>query len=133
MLLQNLDVFAWSVEDVPGVNPEVITHHLNVDPVYPTVVQHWRHFSLEKHEVIFQTMESLLSIALAHGLHYVTLLANVILVKKASETWLMCVNFTGHNKVCPRDYFLIPHIDQLVNATSGCEMLSFMDAFSDYN
>ena len=28
----NLDVFAWSHEDMPGISPEVIQHRLNVDP-----------------------------------------------------------------------------------------------------
>ena len=32
-LLQNVDVFAWSPYEVPGVDPEFIVHKLNVDPV----------------------------------------------------------------------------------------------------
>ncbi|XP_050259739.1 uncharacterized protein LOC126704771 [Quercus robur] len=28
----NLDVFAWSHEDMPGISPEIIQHRLNVDP-----------------------------------------------------------------------------------------------------
>lgn len=31
ILAQNLDVFAWSLYDVPGVDLEFITHKLNVD------------------------------------------------------------------------------------------------------
>ena len=31
-LKENLDVFAWSHEDMPGISPEVIQHRLNVDP-----------------------------------------------------------------------------------------------------
>ena len=31
-LRENIDVFAWSHEDIPGINPSVITHHLNVYP-----------------------------------------------------------------------------------------------------
>ena len=30
-LKENLDVFAWSHEDMPGVSPKVIQHKLNVD------------------------------------------------------------------------------------------------------
>lgn len=37
------------------------------------------------------------------------------------------------NKVCPNDSYPLPRIDQLVDATSGHELLSFMDAYSDYN
>ena len=31
-LMENIDVFAWSHEDMPGINPSVITHRLNVYP-----------------------------------------------------------------------------------------------------
>jgi hypothetical protein len=31
-LRRNSDVFAWSHEDMPGINPSVIVHKLNVDP-----------------------------------------------------------------------------------------------------
>ena len=45
----------------------------------------------------------------------------------------MCVDFTDLNKSCPKDSFPLPQVDQLVDATAGHEMLSFMDAFSGYN
>ncbi|KAK0597463.1 hypothetical protein LWI29_025521 [Acer saccharum] len=45
----------------------------------------------------------------------------------------MCVEFTDLNKVCPKDSFPLPRIDQLVDATAGHEILSFMDAYSGYN
>ena len=35
--------------------------------------------------------------------------------------------------MCPKDSYLLPHIDQLVDAILGCQLLSFMDAFSRYN
>ena len=31
-LRNNADIFAWSPADMPGVDPQVISHHLNVDP-----------------------------------------------------------------------------------------------------
>ena len=31
-LKENLDVFAWSHEDMPGISLEVIQHKLNMDP-----------------------------------------------------------------------------------------------------
>ena len=30
-LKENLDVFAWSHEDMPGISPEVIQHRLNMN------------------------------------------------------------------------------------------------------
>ena len=35
LLVQNVDVFAYSSYEVPEVDPEFIIHRLNVDPSYP--------------------------------------------------------------------------------------------------
>jgi hypothetical protein len=60
-------------------------------------------------------------------------LANVVLVKKSSGKWRMCVDFTDLNKACPKDIFPLPWMDVLIDSTSGPELLSFIDAFSGYN
>ena len=56
-----------------------------------------------------------------------------MLVLKKNITWRMCVDYTDLNKVCPADPFALPHIDQIVDAMSGCERLSFLDAYSGYH
>ena len=60
-------------------------------------------------------------------------IANVVLVKKANGKWRVCIDYTDLNKACPKDYFPLSRIDQLVDATAGHELLSFMDAYSGYN
>ena len=45
----------------------------------------------------------------------------------------MCVNFRDLNKGSPKDDFPLPHIDILVDNTTGHALLSFMDGFSRYN
>ena len=60
-------------------------------------------------------------------------LANTMVVKKKSGKWRICVNFTDLNKVCPKDPFPMPRIDQLVDATIGHPRISFLDAFQGYH
>ena len=45
----------------------------------------------------------------------------------------MCIDFTDLNKVCPKDSFPMPKIDQLVDATVGHPRMSFLDAFQGYH
>jgi len=47
--------------------------------------------------------------------------------------WRVCVDFTSLNEACPNDSYPLPRIDQLVEATMGYELLSFMDAYFSYN
>ena len=52
----------------------------------------------------------------------------MVMVKKANGKWRICVDFTNLNKACPKDSYPLPHIDQLVDSTTGHKLLSFMDA-----
>ena len=45
----------------------------------------------------------------------------------------MCVDYMGLNKACSKDMFPLPRIDQIVDSTSGCETLCFLDAYSRYH
>uniref|UniRef100_J3M590 Uncharacterized protein n=1 Tax=Oryza brachyantha TaxID=4533 RepID=J3M590_ORYBR len=35
----------------------------------------------------------------------------------------MCIDYTDLNKACPKDLFPLPHIDQIVDSTTGCDLL----------
>ncbi|KAL0278041.1 UNVERIFIED_CONTAM: hypothetical protein Sradi_7301400 [Sesamum radiatum] len=51
-LQRNADIFAWTPQDLEGIDPQVITHHLNIDPSYKPVKQKKRHFGPEKDKII---------------------------------------------------------------------------------
>jgi hypothetical protein len=44
----------------------------------------------------------------------------------------MCIYYTSLNKACPKDEYPLPHIYQIVDSTTSCELLSFLDAYSGY-
>ena len=64
---------------------------------------------------------------------YLKWLANIVVVKKKSGKWQVYVDFTDLNKDCPKDLFLMPRIDQLVDATARHPRMSFLDAFQGYH
>ena len=45
----------------------------------------------------------------------------------------MYADYTGLKKACPKDHFSLPCIDQIVDSTSGYEILSFLDAYLGYH
>ena len=132
-LKENLDVFAWSHEDMPGMAPEIIQHKLNVNPDRKPVQQRRRVFTPERDQVVTNEVTKLLAAGFIREMHYPEWLANVVLVKKANGKWRMCVNFTDLNKACPKDSFPLLRIDQLVDSITRHKLLMFMDTFSRYN
>jgi len=54
-------------------------------------------------------------------------------VKKKSGKWRVCIDFTNLSEACPKDNYPPSKIDQLIEATTEHELLSFMDAYSCYN
>ena len=59
-LNENIDVFALSHEDIPGIDPSVITHLLNVYPSSKPVRQKKRVFTPERDNAIKEEVQKLI-------------------------------------------------------------------------
>ena len=132
-LRKNIDMFAWSHENMPGIDPSVIIHRLNVYPSSKPMRQKKRVFAPERDNAIREEVHKLTLVKFIREVYYPDWLANVVMVKKANRKWRMCVDFIDLNKAYPKDSYPLPRIDQLVDYTAGHKLLSFMDVFSGYN
>ena len=132
-LIKSIDVFAWSHDDMLGIDPSVITHWLNVYPSSKPVHQKKKVFTPERDKAIKEKIQKLTTTQFIWEVYYPDWLVNVVMVKKANGKWRMCIDFTDLNKACPKDSYPLPCIDRLVDSTAGHQLLSFMDAFSGYN
>nr|ABA93980.1 retrotransposon protein, putative, Ty3-gypsy subclass [Oryza sativa Japonica Group] len=119
--------------DMPGVPREVIEHKLMVRPDAKLVKQRLRKFAPDRKQAIREELNKLLKAGFIREVLHPEWLANPVMVRKANGKWRMCVDFTDLNKACPKDHFPLPRIDQLVDSTAGCELLSFLDAYSGYH
>ncbi|KAI5355346.1 hypothetical protein L3X38_008241 [Prunus dulcis] len=118
---------------MPGIAPDVISHKLTISSAYKPVRQKRRSYDAERYEAMRTEVEKLQTIGFIREATYPVWLANSVMVRKSSGGWRMCQDYTDLNKACPKDSFPLPRIDQLVDATAGHELLSFMDAYSGYN
>ncbi|XP_043696656.1 uncharacterized protein K02A2.6-like [Telopea speciosissima] len=132
-LRANVDVFAWSATDMPGIDRKIAEHKLSIYPNAKPVFQKKRTFAPKRQEKIIEEVTKLLDAGFIEEAIYPEWLSNVVMVPKFNGKWRMCIDFTDLNKACPKDYYPLPHIDLLIYATAGHEMLSFMDAYSGYN
>ena len=106
---------------------------MNIRPGSKPVRQRLRRFDEKKRRTIGEEIAKLSAAGFIKEVYHPEWLANPVLVRKKSRKWRMCVDYTGLNKVCPKDPFPLPHIDQIVDSTSGCETLCFLDAYSSYH
>ena len=129
----NIDVFAWTHADMLGINPVHASHKLNVTPSTKPVRQKVRRFHPDRHLVIQTEVDNLLHNEFIRTVKYSEWLANVVVVPKKGNKWRVCVDYTDLNNACLEDSFPLPRIDQIVDASTGHDMLSFLDAFSGYH
>ncbi|GKV13482.1 hypothetical protein SLEP1_g24484 [Rubroshorea leprosula] len=132
-LRANKDVFAWTSADMPGIPTSVSQHKLSTNPLKKPVAQKRRLFEGERLKVIKEEVEKLLQADFIRRVDYCEWVANLVLVKKANGKWRMCIDYTNLNDACPKDCYPMPNIDKLVEAASGNERLSLLDAYSGYH
>jgi hypothetical protein len=132
-LFNNKDVFAWSANDLCGVNRDVIEHSLNVDPAIRPRKQKLQKMSDNKAEGARNEVKRLLSAGVIREVTYPEWLANTVMVKKANRKWRMCIDFTDLNKAYPKDEFPLSRIDSLVDASATLELMSLLDCYSGYH
>jgi len=129
VISRHLHAFAWSAADMPGIHPNFLCHRLTMDPQVRPIRQRRRKFNEEKRQAIKDETQKLLVAGHIREIQYPKWLANVVLVRKSSGKWRMCVDFTDLNKACPKNSYPLPSINALVDSASGCKLLSFLDAF----
>jgi len=118
---------------MPGIYLEVIVHHLKVDSAARPVKQKLHRINKERSLALRAEVSRLLKAGSIRECHYPEWLDNPVLVKKKTSKWRVCIDFTNLNAACPKDDHPLPRIDQLVEATAGHDLLSFMNAYSGYN
>ncbi|XP_068484963.1 uncharacterized protein [Phaseolus vulgaris] len=126
-LKKNVDMFAWTPADMPGVSPDVITHRLSIFKEARPISQKKRDLGDEKRLAAKEEAGKLLSAGFIREARYTTWLANVVMVTKPN------VDYRNINSACPKDTYPLPNIDRLVDGAAGHKIMSFLDAYSSYN
>ena len=84
-LKEHKDIFAWSLEDMPGIDLAIIAHRLNVDPTHKSVIQKCHRFNPEHYIAIDEKVEKLLTANFIREVYYPEWLPNVVMVKNPTE------------------------------------------------
>jgi hypothetical protein len=117
---------------MPGIPRDVIEHHLKIYPDARPVQQRPQKQSIEWQNFIREEIKKLLDAGFIQEVRHPRWLANLVVIPKANGKLRMCINYTSLNKACPKDPFPLPRIDQIMDSTSGCDLLCFLDAYSGF-
>ena len=127
-LLKNyMDVFAWTYDETPGLDPGLVVHSLNVVLGIKPVIQPARVFHTNVKAQITQEVKNLLIVGFIKPIQHPKWLSNIVPMKKKNGQIRCYMDFRNLNKACPKDEFPLPNINLLVDSTVRSSMFSFMD------
>jgi hypothetical protein len=116
-----------------GVPRDLVEHTLNMDPKARLVKQPLRWFDEPKRKAIAAKLHRMKNVGFKKEIKASTRVSNPVLVpKKNTNVRRVCVDYTTLSKQCPKDPFLLPRIDQIIDSTAGCARLSLLDTYSGY-
>ncbi|GFY97881.1 hypothetical protein Acr_12g0004220 [Actinidia rufa] len=133
LLKANIGAFAWTPYEMPGIDPTFTKHEMNVQSDFRPVKQRGKRSAPEHVDAVIEEVEKLREADAIVKVIYPSWMSNTVVVKKKTSKWRVCVDFTNLNWACPKDCFLLPKIDQLVDSTSGHAPISFLDAYRGYH
>ncbi|RDX77843.1 hypothetical protein CR513_41962, partial [Mucuna pruriens] len=108
VLSENWDAFPWSSTDMPNIDLDFLCLHLSIAPGICPISQKKRRLGEEKRRMAKAEIARLLQAGFIQEVKYPILLSNVVIVKKPSGKWRMCIDYTNLNKTCPKD--CIPYL-----------------------
>jgi hypothetical protein len=127
------EIFAWSYQDMPGLDTDIVVHKIPLKPECKPVKQALRRMKPEVILKIKEEVEKQLKAGFLSTVTYSDWVANIVPVPKKNGKVRMCVDYRDLNRASPKDNFPLPHIDTLVDNTATNAVFSFMDRFSGYN
>ncbi|KAI5397015.1 hypothetical protein KIW84_063008 [Lathyrus oleraceus] len=133
LLREYVDVFAWSYEDMPGLDTYIVQHFLPLKPECVPVKQKLRRTHPDMTVKIKEEVQKRIDVGFLVTSTYPQWVANIVPVPKKDGKVRMCVDYRDLNKASLKYDFPLPHIDMLVDNTTKFNVFSFMDGFSGYN
>ncbi|XP_051153051.1 uncharacterized protein LOC127266733 [Andrographis paniculata] len=127
------DCFAWDYDGMPGLARELVEHRLPMKVGYKPHKQPPRMFNPDVYPKIKEEIQRLLGAGLIRTCRYPEWVSNVVPVLKKNGILWVCVDYRNLNLATPKDEYIMPIADMLVDGAAMNGSLSFMDWYSGYN
>ena len=118
---------------MPGLSRSIVEHRLPIKPGYKPYQQPPRRCKADMYDAIKAEVTRLYDAGFIRPCRYAERISNIVPVIKKNGKLRVCIYFQDLNKANPKDEYPMPIADQLVDATSGNKIISFMDGNAGYN
>ena len=108
LLMELQEVFAWSSEDMPGIDPKIAQHHINTHDHMVPIKQKLRRMRTRWLLKVKEEVTNQLKVRFINPINEAEWIANVVHVPKKDGKVRMCVDFRDLNMVCPKHDFPSP-------------------------
>ncbi|XP_050238216.1 uncharacterized protein LOC126687702 [Mercurialis annua] len=125
--------FAWTYEDMPGIDRHIAQHYIPTYDDAKPIKQKLRRMKPEWAQKVKEEVEKQIEDGFLEVIDYPEWLANIVPVAKKDGKVRMCVDYRDLNKASPKDDFPLPNIDVLVDAAAEMLWYTCCDGFSGYN
>ena len=133
LLLQYKDVFAWSFDDMKGLDPTFYQHQINLHKDAKPVQQHKYRLNPNYAIKVKEEIDKLLKVEFIQPAKKSTWLSPIVVVPEKNGKIRVCVEYRKLNAATITDAFPLPFTDGILDAVASHEIYSFLDGFSGYN
>jgi hypothetical protein len=126
-------VFAWSYEDMKGLNPEFYHHMINLAKDAIPVQQRRYRLNPNYAAKVKEEIDKLLWVGFIRPVKRAMWLSSIMVVPKKNGKLRVCMDYRKLNAATIIDAFPLPFMDGILDTVAGHEMYRFLDGFSGYN
>ena len=133
LLLEFIDVIAWSYTDLKGMPPEIVQHTIPLFLDTKPIRQLQRRMNPRMQLIVKAELERLLQAGFIKPVEITDWVSPMVLVKKKNGKIRVCIDYRALNKRTQKDHFPLPFINTILDEVAGHELYTFMDGYSGYN
>jgi hypothetical protein len=132
LLKEYADCFAWDYTEMPGLDRSIVEHRLPLKLGFQPFQQRARQMKAEVLEEVKKEVEKMIEAGFIRTCRYAEWISSIVPIQKKDGRWRVCVDFRDLKRATPKDEYLMPVVETLINAAAGHKMLSFMDGNAGY-
>jgi len=127
------DVFAWSYEEMSGIDPSIVINEIQTYLYIELVHQKFHPIHPRMVSTIKANVEKLLKVFFIYRVPLIDWVSNVVPIVNKKDIIRVCIDYRDINKAFSKENYPTPFIDHIIDNCARNKLFSFMDGLFGYN